>query len=153
MTKTHIYLTIMMFLAAIIPNRSMAMEDDLIRVSSPHSVSQTIDNLSTAIEAAGAKVFARINHAAGAKSVGMEIPDNEVLIFGNPALGTPIISDAPAAGLDLPMRVAAYKSDAGTVMIYHNPKILAASLGLAEDHPSIMKITGALANLTAKAAE
>ncbi len=153
MSKSRIFLSLMVFLAAITPNWSMAMEDGLIRVNSPHSVSQTLDNLSATIEAAGAKVFARVNHAAGAKSVGMEIPDNEVLIFGNPALGTPVIIDAPSAGLDLPMRVSAFQSPDGTVMIYHNPTSLAAAHGLSPDHTSIAKMSGALAKLTAKAAE
>lgn len=130
-----------------------AAGDMLVKVSSPHSVAQTADNLVAAVEAAGAKVFARIDHAAGGKSVGMDIPANEVVIFGNPQLGTPVIRDAPEAGLDLPLRVAVIETDGGTVLVYHAPETLAAAHGLPADHPSIAKMTGALKNLTGKAAE
>ncbi|MDT8345972.1 MAG: DUF302 domain-containing protein, partial [Thermohalobaculum sp.] len=76
---------------------------ELVRVPSPHPVAETADRLVAAVEAAGAKVFARIDHAGGAKSVGVDIPANQVVIFGNPALGTAAIKDAPGAGLDLPL--------------------------------------------------
>ncbi|WP_305984724.1 DUF302 domain-containing protein [Roseibium sp. MMSF_3544] len=125
----------------------------LVHVPSAHSVEQTADNLVAAVEKAGAKVFARIDHAAGGKSVGMEIPANQVVIFGNPQLGTPVIRDAPEAGLDLPIRVVVIETDDGTVLVYHDPKTLAAAHGLPADHPSIGKMTGALKNLTSAAAK
>lgn len=130
-----------------------AADTDLVKVSSPHSVEQTADNLVAAVEKAGAKVFARVDHAAGGKSVDMEIPANQVVIFGNPKLGTPVIRDAPEAGLDLPIRVAIIETDNGTILVYHAPASLAAAHGLPADHPSIGKMTGALKNLTAKASE
>ncbi|WP_419907761.1 DUF302 domain-containing protein [Hoeflea sp.] len=128
-------------------------DDTLVEVSSPHSVSQTMDRLEQAIEAAGATVFARIDHQKGGRTVGMDIPDNELLIFGNPRLGTPVIRDAPAAGLELPIRVVAVETPDGTVLIYRAPAAMAEQFGLAPDHPSIALMTGALKNLTAKAAE
>ena len=130
-----------------------AADTGLVKVPSPHSVEQTADNLVAAVEKAGAKVFARIDHAAGGKSVDMDIPANQVVIFGNPKLGTPIIRDAPEAGLDLPIRVAIIETDDGTILVYHAPASLAAAHGLPADHPSIGKMTGALKNLTAKASE
>jgi uncharacterized protein (DUF302 family) len=130
-----------------------AADNQLVKVSSPHSVGQTVDNLVAAVENAGAKVFARIDHAKGGKSVDMEIPANEVVIFGNPQLGTPVIRDAPTAGLDLPIRVAVIETGDGTVLVYRAPAALAAEHGLPADHPSITKMTGALNKLTAKAAQ
>lgn len=132
---------------------AQAGDTGLVKVPSPHSVEQTADNLVAAVEKAGAKVFARIDHAAGGKSVDMEIPANQVVIFGNPKLGTPVIRDAPEAGLDLPIRVAIIETDDGTILVYHAPASLAAAHGLPADHPSIGKMTGALKNLTAKASE
>ena len=129
-----------------------ALAADLVRVESPHDVPATIDRLAAAVEKAGATVFARIDHAKGAAGVDMPIPDNQVLIFGNPALGTPVIRDAPTAGLDLPLRVQAFDEGGQTVIVYHAPASLAAAHGLAPDHPSIGKMTGALGKLTAAAA-
>ncbi|WP_136657751.1 DUF302 domain-containing protein [Nitratireductor sp. XY-223] len=130
-----------------------AADDTLVEVPSPHSVSQTMDRLEQAVEAAGATVFARIDHQKGGRTVGMDIPDNELLIFGNPRLGTPVIRDAQAAGLDLPIRVIAVETPDGTVLIYRAPAAIGEKHGLAPDHPSIALMTGALKNLTAKAAE
>lgn len=153
MSKTT--LAAMVGAGLMVANAGTALAEDstLVRVSSPHSVSETIDKLSAAVENAGAKVFARIDHAKGGKSVDMEIPDNEVLIFGNPKLGTPIIRDAQAAGLDLPIRVSAIETPDGTIILYRSPVAFAGAHGLPEDHPSVVAMTGALKKLTSKAAE
>ena len=127
--------------------------DDLVEVSSPHSAADTMDRLEKAVEAAGATVFARVDHAAGGRKIGMEIPDNEVLIFGNPKLGTPVIRDMPAVGLDLPIRVVVIEAGDGSILVYRSPASMAEAHGLPGDHPSIGLMSGALKNLTAKAAE
>jgi len=137
--------------AAFMAGQALA-DNNLVRVSSPHSVSDTVDRLAEAVEGAGAHIFARVNHAEGGAQVDMDIPDNELLIFGNPALGTPVIRDAPAAGLDLPIRVVVVETDEGTVLIYRSPDALAEMHGLPADHPSIAKMKGALNKLTGKAA-
>ncbi|MFK7941634.1 MAG: DUF302 domain-containing protein [Paracoccaceae bacterium] len=125
---------------------------DMIRVESTHDVDTTIDRLSAAVEGAGAKVFARIEHAKGAASVGMELAPSAALIFGNPKLGTPALQGAPTMGVDLPLRVLAYEDNGKTIMVYHDPADVAALHGLPADHPVIAKMTGALAKLTGKAA-
>ncbi|MEM7497758.1 MAG: DUF302 domain-containing protein [Pseudomonadota bacterium] len=124
----------------------------MVTVESPHSVAETIDRLAAAVEKAGATVFARVDHGAGAARVGQPIGASQLLIFGNPKLGTPVISAAPTAGLDLPLKVLAYEGPDGTVMVYHDPADLSASHGVPEDHPAIGKMTGALGKLTGAAA-
>ncbi len=124
----------------------------MIKKTSPHSVSETIDRLQAAVEGAGATVFARIDHAAGAANVEMELRPTQMLMFGNPKLGTPAMLDGQTAGLDLPLRVLAYEDDAGTVHIaYHNPASLAANHGLPGDAKYIQMMTGALDKLTSAA--
>lgn len=121
-------------------------------VESPHSVEVTIDRLAAAVEAAGAKVFARIDHAAGAESVGEGLRPTMLLIFGNPKLGTPAMQAAQTMGLDLPLRALAYEDETGAVkLIYPDPADLAAEHGVAADAPVIAKMTGALQKLTGKA--
>ena len=85
-----------------------AQAGDLIDKVSPHSVTQTMDRLAAAVDAAWATVFARVDHAAGAAKVDMDLRPMELLIFGNPKLGTPAMLDGQTAGLDLPLRVLAY---------------------------------------------
>lgn len=129
-----------------------AWAEDMIKKTSPHSVSETIDRLQAAVEGAGATVFARIDHAAGAANVEMELRPTQMLMFGNPKLGTPAMLDGQTAGLDLPLRVLAYEDDAGTVHIaYHNPASLAANHGLPGDAKYIQMMTGALDKLTSAA--
>jgi uncharacterized protein (DUF302 family) len=125
---------------------------EMISKTSPHTVSVTMDRLEAAVTGAGATVFARINHAAGAANVDMDLRPTELLIFGNPKLGTPAMIAAQSAGLDLPLRVLAYADAEGVVqVIYHDPASLASDHGLPADAPYLAMMTGALDKLTGKA--
>jgi uncharacterized protein (DUF302 family) len=118
--------------------------------TSPHDVATTMGRLVAAVEGAGATVFARIDHAAGATSVGLELAPNQVLIFGNPKLGTPMMRSAPSMGLDLPLKVQVYRDQDGTVrVIYSDMAGLAAEHGA--DSPAVAKAAGALNKFTDKA--
>lgn len=129
-----------------------AFAADIIHKISPHSVATTIDRLEAAVEGAGATVFARVDHAAGAAKVDMDLRPTELLIFGNPKLGTPAMLDGQTAGLDLPLRVLAYADGEGVVHVtYHDPGSLAATHGLPADAKYIAMMTGALDKLTSKA--
>ena len=129
-----------------------AFASDLIEKTSPHAVGFTMDRLETAVKGAGATVFARVDHAAGAASVDLELAPSQVLIFGNPKLGTPAMQGGATAGLDLPLRVLAYEDDAGVVhVVYHDPATLAATHGLPADAKYIQMMTGALDKLTSAA--
>lgn len=125
---------------------------EMIEKLSPHSVSVTVDRLQAAVEAAGATVFARVDHAKGAMSIDTELRPTQMLMFGNPALGTPAMLDAQTSGLDLPLRVLAYADGEGQVhVVYHAPSSLVAAHGLPADAEYLAKMTGALNNLTNKA--
>ncbi|MFK7835260.1 MAG: DUF302 domain-containing protein [Sulfitobacter sp.] len=129
-----------------------AVAADMLSKTSPHSVDVTMDRLAAAVEGAGATVFARVDHAAGAAKVDMDLRPTQLLIFGNPKLGTPAMLDGQTAGLDLPMRVLAYADDKGVVHVtYHAPASLADAHGLPADAKYISMMTGALDKLTSKA--
>ncbi len=119
---------------------------------SPLSVAETIDGLEAAVTGAGATVFARVDHAAGADSVGKSIPDATLLIFGNPALGTLAMEQDIRAGLMLPLRVLAYQdADGNTQMTWTPAEELLEGLDIAPDAEVVGKINGALNMLTDKA--
>ncbi|WP_254452900.1 DUF302 domain-containing protein [Ruegeria atlantica] len=131
-----------------------AMADDIIKVNTSKSVQEAMDALEAAVGNAGATVFARVDHAAGAEKVGMSIPANQVLIFGNPALGTPAMQIDPRAGLFLPLKVQAYEDANGQVWLaYEDPKETMDEFDEVEKSPVIEKMRGALAKLTSVAAE
>ena len=92
----------------------------LITISSQHSVKTTIDRLEAALKDAGVGVFARIDHAAGAASVGMELRPTELLIFGNPRAGTPLMQAGQTIGLDLPLKALAWEDADGSVWVTYN---------------------------------
>ncbi len=140
-------------LAAVLTATALpAWTAEMIHKVSPHSVTVTMDRLTAAVEGAGATVFARVDHAAGAAKVDMELRPTELLIFGNPKLGTPAMQDGQTAGLDLPLRVLAYADGEGVVHVtYHDPAGLAEAHGLPADAKYIQMMTGALDKLTSKA--
>jgi len=120
--------------------------------SSPLTVAETIDGLEAAVTGAGATVFARVDHAAGAQSVGKSIPDATLLIFGNPALGTLAMEQDIRAGLVLPLQVLAYQdADGNTQMTWTPAQELLEGLDIPADAEVITKINGALNMLTDKA--
>jgi uncharacterized protein (DUF302 family) len=94
----------------------------------------TLQRLEAAMAAAGLSIFARIDHAEGARSVGLSMPPTIVLLYGNPRGGTPIMQAEPRAALDLPLRVLVRQTPDGAVIVSHRPaRAVLLSLGLAED--------------------
>ncbi|MFB9151133.1 DUF302 domain-containing protein [Roseovarius ramblicola] len=132
---------------------AFAGNDDIVRVKSFSDVATTMDRLEAAVTGAGARVFARVDHAAGAASVEMELAPTQVLIFGNPKIGTQAMQDDPTAGLFLPMKVLVYRDGAGQVWLaYEDPKEMFDGLAIDDDAGYIRMMTGALGKLTGKAA-
>ncbi len=127
---------------------------DLVTKPSARSVDQTMDALVAAVEGAGATVFARVDHTAGAEGAGMFMADAELLIFGNPKLGTPAMQDDIRAGLFLPLRVLVYTDGEGATQVaYVGMDELFADLEIATDADYRVKMAEALAALTDKAVE
>jgi uncharacterized protein (DUF302 family) len=85
-----------------------------------------------AAETRGMKVFAVIDHRAEAESVGLELRDTRVVIFGSPRAGTPVMAAAPLAALDLPLRVLVWEDGDRTTVSYTAPGHLAARYGLGD---------------------
>lgn len=122
-------------------------------LSSPHSVADTMDKLVAAVEGAGAQVVARVNHAASAEDVDMTLPEAQLLVFGNPAIGTPIMQGDLRAGVMLPMRVLVHEGEGGTAITWQTPEEMFAGLDVDLDSEPVQKMQAALSRLTAKAAE
>lgn len=125
---------------------------DFEKKRSQHSVAGTIDRLEAAVANAGATVFARVNHAEGAASVDMELPPAELLIFGNPKLGTPAMQADITAGLLLPMRALAYEDAEGQVWLtWQEPAEMFDDLKIDDDADYIERMEGALEKLAGAA--
>jgi len=124
----------------------------IIKKPSAHNVKDTIDRLENILNAKGLMVFTRVNHAAGAQNVGLNMADSELIIFGNPKLGTPLMTENPEMGLDLPLKALAYTDGAGqTFLTYTAPKALQERHNITVNGGVIEKMTGALDAMTSKA--
>jgi uncharacterized protein (DUF302 family) len=95
-------------------------DNGLITIASAFSVAETIDRLAAAVVSRGLAVFARIDHAAGATEVGMPLRPTQVLIFGNPKGGTPLMQERQSAGIDLPLKALAWEDADGKVWLSTN---------------------------------
>ncbi|PKV90791.1 uncharacterized protein (DUF302 family) [Amycolatopsis echigonensis] len=92
----------------------------MITVASPWSVEATADRLEAALTGAGLLVFARIDHAGNAARAGMELRPTELLIFGHPKGGTPLMRDRQTSGLDLPVKALAWQDETGRTWLTCN---------------------------------
>lgn len=95
-------------------------DNGLISIQSRFGVAESIDRLAATVTGAGLRVFARIDHAAGAHEVGAELRPTELLIFGHPKGGTPLMQDQQTAGIDLPLKALAWEDEQGNVWVSYN---------------------------------
>ena len=125
--------------------------DGLIAVESMRGAKDTMDRLESVVKEKGLNVFARIDHAAGAAKIGRKLRATEVLIFGNPQGGTPLMECAQSAAIDLPLKALVWQDEAGKVWVgYNDPAYLAARHGAASC-PAASGLAKALAALVQEA--
>jgi uncharacterized protein (DUF302 family) len=113
---------------------------------------ETLDALIGAIEDRGLEVFARIDHAAGARAVGLELQDEEVVVFGSPKSGTPLMQSDPTVGIELPLRVLLWCAGEEVRLAYHDPHELAGAYAVAEHSAVLDQMAGLLETLVGEAA-
>ena len=127
--------------------------DQIKTIESKYSVKESLDRLSAILTKKGIRVMARVNHAAGAKAAGLKLPPTELLIFGNPKLGTPLMQTNRLIGLDLPMKVLAWQDADGKVRVsYTTPAALQARHKVSGRDKIFATMTKALGGLTGAAA-
>jgi uncharacterized protein (DUF302 family) len=111
----------------------MTETSGLVTVKSAHSVEETIARVRAVLEAKGIREFALIDHSGEAEKVGMTMPKTQVLIFGNPKGGTPLMLAAPSIAIDLPLKLLVHEDAAGAVSVsYWSAQALLKRHGLAE---------------------
>ncbi|WP_297286896.1 DUF302 domain-containing protein, partial [Moraxella sp.] len=127
---------------------SLAIADNgLVSIKSSHDVRVTADRLEKTLKMKGMTVFARINHAEGAQKVGKKLRPTELIIFGNPKVGTPLMQCGQGVAIDLPQKALIWQDEAGQVWLsYNDPKYLAHRHSIKECDEIIKKIEKALGN-------
>lgn len=126
------------------PTLALAQEGLVVKQSA-YPVSETVDRLEKALISKGITVFHRVDHAAGAQQIGAELLPTELLIFGNPTLGTPLMQSKREIGLDLPLKALVWEDAEGQVWLaYNDPLYLAERHGVGDQDEVFGKIGGAL---------
>lgn len=126
--------------------------DGLIRKASPYSVEETTSRFEKVLESKGMTIFNRIRHSDAAGKVGVSIQPTQLVIFGNPKVGSPLMKCAPTVAIDLPQKALVWKDQAGQVWIgYNDPQYLKKRHGITGCDAQLKKIAGALGKLTGAA--
>ena|SRR5947209_2583630 len=124
----------------------------LVTVHSAHSSAETIERLKALLAKKGIQLFAHIDHAAEAKKAGLRLRPTQVLIFGNPQAGTPLMESQQTIGLDLPLRALVWEDEAGKVWLtYHPPSFLAQHYNIGNREEAVKSLDAGL-NALARAA-
>jgi uncharacterized protein (DUF302 family) len=120
-------------------------EHGLVTLASQNAVKETIDRLEADAKAKGLTIFARIDHADGARAAGLPLRPTELLIFGNGKGGTPLMQAAQTIGIDLPLKALAWEDATGKVWLsYNDPAWLADRHGIAPQTTPVTKPLAAL---------
>jgi uncharacterized protein (DUF302 family) len=113
---------------------------------------ETMSSLVDAIERRGLTVFARIDHAAAAREVGLELADEEVVLFGNPRSGTPLMQSDRRIGIELPLRMLVWREGKDVQLAYSDPRELSSSYELTRHQSTLEQMATLLDELASEAA-
>ncbi len=124
----------------------------MVAIKSAHSVADTADKLEGILKNKGMKVFARIDHAAGAASVGNDLRPTQLVIFGNPKVGSPLMLCAQSIAIDLPQKALIWEDESGQVWLgYNDPAYLQERHSVQVCDPVLAKVSKALGAFAAGA--
>lgn len=146
--RTVFFLLIVLLVAS----APVLAEEGIVSVKSPHGVKETADRLEKAAKGKGMTIFNRVNHAENAQKIGITLRPTELLIFGNPKVGSPLMQCSQSAAIDLPQKALIWEDEKGQVWLsYNNPEYLGERHTIQGCDKIIAKIKKALSGL-AKAA-
>jgi uncharacterized protein (DUF302 family) len=135
----------------LIPAQAFAADDGVTKRESAYSVPQTLDRLEAVLRERGITVFARIDHAGEAAKTGLVLPPTQLLIFGNPRSGTPLMVAHPTIAIDLPMKALAWQDAAGKVWIgFNSADYMKKRHDLTDDQAKSLAVVGALIDAALK---
>lgn len=147
--KKILSITVALALPFLISTPAMADDNGMISKKSHFSVKETLDKLEAVLKKKGIGVALRWSHDAKAKSVGIPLRPTELLIFGNPKLGSHMFTANQTAGIDLPLKALAWKDESGQVWLtYNDPAYIVKRHNIKNRSKIKAKMTGALNKLT-----
>lgn len=124
----------------------------MIVVRSDAGYAETTRSLVAAIERRGLTIFARIDHAAGAREAGLELADEQVVLFGSPRSGTPLMQLDPRIGIELPLRMLVWRDGEQVLLGHDDPRALARSYDVSAHAQTLEQMAALLDALATEAA-
>ena len=144
-----------LILVALLPlSFSVFAASGVVNVKSSHSVDATANKLEKILKSRGMTIFNRVRHSQAAQNVGISINPTQLIIFGNPKIGSKLMQCAPTVAIDLPQKALIWQDAENNVWIsYNDPKYLQKRHNLQGCDMILHKVSGALAKLTGAAAK
>jgi uncharacterized protein (DUF302 family) len=101
------------------------LDNGMAHLSSPYRFAETIKRLESLLQAQGLAIFCRIDHSGEAEKAGLKMPPTQVIIFGNPKGGTPLMIASPTVAIDLPLKALIWEDGEGRIWVsYNSPEYL-----------------------------
>ncbi len=143
------WLFTLLLMGSVLP--AWAVDNGLVNVPSKYSVPETLDRLESLVKKQGLRVFARIDFSGDAAKAGLEMKPSQLLIFGNPKAGTPLMIASPTIAIDFPLKALAWEDENGKVWLsYNKPEYLKERHGLPDE---LVKNISGIKELVKKAVE
>lgn len=134
--------------------QTSSSNDGLINLKSNYSVAETADRFEADIKEKGLSFFARVDHAANAANVELELSPTQLILFGNPKAGTPLMKCAPTTAIDLPQKALFWADEDGNVWLsYNDPEYLKTRHNIEGCDAVLEKISGLLSKLATAATQ
>ncbi len=141
--------TISGILFFLIFSNSVLAVESIISIKSPYSIEKTAKRFEEILKKKGLTIFARINHSENAASVNLDLAPSEVIIFGNPKIGTPLMKCSKTVAIDLPQKALFWKDDKDqTWLSYNNPEYLKGRHNIKDCDQLLIKVSNVLNKLT-----
>ena len=129
----------------------MATDKGIVSKPSKHSVDETVEKLMAILQSKGVNIFALVDHSGEAQKVGLKMPPTQLLIFGSPKAGTPLMLASPSIAIDLPLKILVAEDAQGKVWVsYNSSAYLQQRHGLPQD---LLQNIAVVDTLAAKATE
>lgn len=143
-------ISLLLILLAVLP--AMAA-DGLINVQSAFSVKETTDRIESILIEKGMTIFNQINHSDAARNVGAELRETQLIIFGNPKVGSPLMQCQQSVAIDLPQKAIVWEDNQSKVWIsYNDPRYLKKRHHIIGCDEVITKVENALSGIIKAAA-
>ncbi len=139
-----------LLIASSFGNNASAQPKGMVSFESSFSVAETEQRLIKTLNSKGFRIFAQINHSAGAKAVNINIPETRVVIFGKPQVGSQLMLCSPSIAIDLPQKMLIWKEENQVKLAFNSPKFLQKRHQMSGCESILKKINAALNKIAAK---